>query len=140
MSRSTSLKNVNTAQNFILEESRSYIINLHRQPNIDTVKMYGWFGIAPNERKDVDATDADPALPSHSATAWPASCSWLQPTNNLHSSEPAALACELSVRTPVENANMKVLHLAIVKNVTRPAVDLAVESDLSSYSRFMRGR
>ncbi|TID24944.1 snare-like protein [Venturia nashicola] len=34
---------------------------------------------------------------------------------------------------------MKVLHLAIVKNVTRPAVDLCAESDLTSYSRFMRG-
>lgn len=35
---------------------------------------------------------------------------------------------------------MKILHLAIVKNATRPAVDLCAESDLSSYSRFMRGR
>jgi len=34
---------------------------------------------------------------------------------------------------------MKVIYLGILKNEKRPAVELCAESDLTSYSRFMRG-
>jgi hypothetical protein len=132
------------------EDSRSYI----KPTNIDTVKMNvtGWLRPAASE-KEMDATMAKPTMDcqpppvpkrnsvsSQSWTAWTSSSSWLQPNNNSYSSDNLSPTCKLPVRTSIGNAKMKVLHLAIVKNVTRPAVDLCAESDLSSYSRFMRGR
>ncbi|QDS75333.1 hypothetical protein FKW77_001991 [Venturia effusa] len=106
--------------------------------------MYAWFGILPVLPEEIDAKDrtADvhepPALPSPSQTsaAWTATTSRLQPTNSFDLFSPAY---QIPVQRPVKTASMKVLHLAIVKNVNRPAVDLCAESDLTSYSRFMRG-
>jgi synaptobrevin homolog YKT6 len=34
---------------------------------------------------------------------------------------------------------MKVFYIGILKNETRPAVELAAETELSSFSRFSRG-
>lgn len=145
-SRSQTYKHCSKILSSKKQSHKSY--NLIAKPNIDTVKMNGWFGfgVAASEPEEMGATDEDAphaptalSLSSRSTTA-SSSWSWSQPQNSLSSSESLAPACKPPVRIPVENEKMKVIHLAIVKNATRPAVDLCVESDLSSYSRFMRGR
>lgn len=115
-----------------------------------------WLGLAPCEQTEEEA-DATPAAAawskdsqapslkrdsasSQSWTTWTSSSSWLQTNGRSTTSVNSTSSCKPPVQIPVVTGNMKVLHLAIIKNVTRPAVDLCAESDLSSYSRFMRGR
>lgn len=114
-----------------------------------------WFGLTasePLEPKEMDGPTGDDAPPapaswsdwalSFRSTTAPSPSSWSW--NGLSSLESVAPSrkppVRIPVRIPVRYARMKVLHLAIIKNVTRPAVDLCAESDLTSYSRFMRGR
>lgn len=111
--------------------------------------MNAWFGVVTSEPKEEgkdasgeEATgedlEAPPAAWSLSSRSTTASSAWSW--DSLFSPESLAPACKPPVQIPVETTNMKVIHLAIVKNATRPAVDLCAESDLTNYSRFMRGR